>query len=231
ITTAIEQEALTLLDVLLLLNGKSLKDFSNMPIPPENSSNTYNNEDALNQLIQEERSYNITKLENKLNQNLSLLNDDQHVIFNAITQTIEHEKKDRNYLVVPGTENKIELPLDIVILDEKLSNLIDFLFPDFIQQSTNMDYLIERTILTSKNDNASKISYLIIDKFPGDIHTYLSTDSIDSQEDDDIRQSHLYPPEFPRSLNISILLPGSTDINSNLFQTNNIVYPEVFSTT
>ncbi|CAG8688462.1 9249_t:CDS:2 [Dentiscutata erythropus] len=48
ITIAIEQEALTLLNNLLLLNGKSLKDFPNMPIPPENSSNVYNDEDALN---------------------------------------------------------------------------------------------------------------------------------------------------------------------------------------
>ncbi|CAG8824593.1 9166_t:CDS:1, partial [Dentiscutata erythropus] len=54
-------------------------------------------------------------------------------------------------------------------------------------------YLIERTILTPKNNDASKISDFIIDQFPGEVHTYLSTDSVDLYEDTDLRQFYLYP--------------------------------------
>ncbi|CAG8787983.1 25983_t:CDS:2, partial [Dentiscutata erythropus] len=146
-----------------------------------------------------EKSYNITELENKLSQNVPLLNEDQCAIFNAITQAIEREERDKSYSIIPSTENTIELPSNIVIAGGKLLDLIDFVYSNFTQHSTNTDYLIERTILTPKNDDASKISDLIIDQFPGEVHTYLSADFVDSHEDTDLRQSHLYLPEFLRS--------------------------------
>jgi hypothetical protein len=71
----IEHEALYQLEDILLLNGKSLKEFPDMPIPsPKTLDINYYNED-LNQLICEERSYDITQLKNELLQNISLLND------------------------------------------------------------------------------------------------------------------------------------------------------------
>ncbi|CAG8656785.1 3248_t:CDS:2 [Dentiscutata erythropus] len=153
-----------------------------MPIPPENSSNIYNEEDALNQLIRKKRSYNITKLEHELSQNLLLLNENQHVIFNVIIQAIECEESQCFFVDGP------ELSSNIVIAGQKLSDLIDFTYSDFTQHSTDINYLIERTILTSKNDDA--------------------TDSVDSQEDSNDRQSHLYSPEFLRSVKISGFPPG-----------------------
>ncbi|CAG8746952.1 3506_t:CDS:1, partial [Racocetra fulgida] len=65
IPTVIEHEALTQLENILLLSGKSLKDFPDMPIPPI-TSNISNNEETLNHLIREERSYNITNLQAEL---------------------------------------------------------------------------------------------------------------------------------------------------------------------
>ena len=52
---SIENEALDQLENYLHLNGKSLKDFPNMPLPLANID--YNTQD-LDRLIREERSYN-----------------------------------------------------------------------------------------------------------------------------------------------------------------------------
>ncbi|CAG8747296.1 3928_t:CDS:2 [Dentiscutata erythropus] len=134
-----------------------------MPIPPENTSNI---EDTLNQLIHKERLYNITELEDELCQNLPLLNENQYTIFNAVIRAIEYflqQIGDEKYPVIASTKNKIELPLDIVISSERLLDLINFTYPNFTQNSTDMNYLIERAILTPKNDNATTISDLIID--------------------------------------------------------------------
>ncbi|PKC07689.1 hypothetical protein RhiirA5_376858 [Rhizophagus irregularis] len=84
----IEREALYQLEDILLLNGKSLKDFPDMPIPPPKTLDiNYYNED-LDQLIREERSYDIAHLRNELLQNIPLLNDDQRNIYEAVMQAV-----------------------------------------------------------------------------------------------------------------------------------------------
>jgi hypothetical protein len=60
--TVVECEALAQLEDYLLLNGKSLRDFSYMPIPPPRTLNIDDNGEDLDQLIREERSYNIVQL-------------------------------------------------------------------------------------------------------------------------------------------------------------------------
>ncbi len=60
ITDIIEHEALNQLEDYLLSNEKSLKDFSDMPIPLSKTLNIGNNGEDLDQLIHEERSYNIS---------------------------------------------------------------------------------------------------------------------------------------------------------------------------
>jgi len=73
VSDSIENEALNQLERCLLLNGKSLKDFSNMPLLSDDISNINNN---LDQLIWKERSYDIIQLEDELYQNVLLLNED-----------------------------------------------------------------------------------------------------------------------------------------------------------
>ena len=48
-------------------------------------------DEDLNQLIQEERSYNGIELEKELHQNVSLLNKDQRSIYDAVIKVIEHD--------------------------------------------------------------------------------------------------------------------------------------------
>ncbi|CAG8827851.1 17975_t:CDS:2, partial [Dentiscutata erythropus] len=77
IPATIEHKALIQLENILLLSRKSLKNFPDMPILSI-TSNISNNEEELNYLIREERSYNITDLEAELQYNIPLLNNDQY---------------------------------------------------------------------------------------------------------------------------------------------------------
>ncbi|CAG8697482.1 5802_t:CDS:1, partial [Acaulospora morrowiae] len=74
--------------------------------------------------------------------------------------------------------NKIELPSDIVILREQLSNLIDFIYPNLVKNFGNMNYMVGKAILTPKNDKVEKISGLIMNRLLGEVYTYYSIDSI-----------------------------------------------------
>ena len=88
ITDIIECEALNQLEDYLLLNGKSLRNFPDMPIPPPRTLNIDDNDEDLEQLIREEKSYNIAQLQNELYQNIPLLNNDQRMIYDAVMQAI-----------------------------------------------------------------------------------------------------------------------------------------------
>jgi hypothetical protein len=83
------------------------------------------------------------------------------------------------YPVIQDTENIINLPSDMVISEEKLSDLIDFFYPNLTENSSNMDYMAGRAILAPKNDNVKNIFFLIMNQFPGKFHMYFSTDSVD----------------------------------------------------
>jgi PIF1-like helicase/Helitron helicase-like domain at N-terminus len=392
----VEHKALNQLNHYLQLNGKSLKDFPNMPLPLVDIPSVINNNNDLDQLIQEEKSYNITQLNNILHNNIPLLNKDQHTIYDTIIQVIENnlsecffidgpggtgktflyntllakirscgeialpvassgiaallisggrtahsrfkipiklnesstcnisrgskeaqlinmaklfiwdeapmmhkfafEAVDRTlrditqidkpfggkifvfggdfrqilpiiphasrsnivsaslsqssiwrymkimkltinmrldhsynsednlkqkefakfllkigdgkYPTNTGTEDIITLPSDIVMSKSKLSHLIDFVYPNLIQNSGDINYMVGRAILTPKNIDADTISDMIMDKIPGETKIYPSADSADSTENTHIQQPQIYSPEFLRSLKISDLPPG-----------------------
>lgn len=86
----IEYEALNQLEGHLLLNGKSLRDFPDMPIPPARALNVDGSNEDLDQLIREERSYNITQLQDEVCLNVPLLNDYQRMIYDTVMQAIAH---------------------------------------------------------------------------------------------------------------------------------------------
>jgi PIF1-like helicase len=396
INSTIEYEALNQLNHYLLLNGKSLNDFPDMPLPLENISNINNDDNDLDQLIQEERSYNIAQLEDILSKNIPLLNKDQYTIYNTVMQAIEHNSSecffvdgpggtgktflyntilakirscneialpvassgisallisggrtahsrfkipiklhesstcnisrrskeahlinmaklfiwdeapmmhkfafeavdrtfrditqvdkpfggkififggdfrqilpviphasradvvsaslsrsflwkymkimkltinmrlyqsnnsqnnlkqrefakfllkigDGKYPINPGTENVITLPTNMVIPKGKLTDLIDFVYPNLVENSGNIHYMVGRAILTSKNADVDIISDIIMDKIPGEVQIYPSADSADLTEGSNVQQSQVYSPEFLRSLKISDLPPG-----------------------
>jgi ATP-dependent DNA helicase PIF1 len=115
---------------------------------------------------------------------------------------------DSKYPIVPGTENMIDLPLDMTIPGGELSNLIDFVYPNLIENSSNVSYMVGRAILTPKNDNVENISCLIMSQYPGELHVYPSADSVDLTDDGNMEQPQLYLPEFLRTLRIPGFPPG-----------------------
>ncbi|CAG8833411.1 1552_t:CDS:1, partial [Cetraspora pellucida] len=68
VSDRIEWEALDQLESYLMRNRKSLKSFPNMLLPPTRMPNSNYSEEELDQLIREERSYNIEQLADKLKQ-------------------------------------------------------------------------------------------------------------------------------------------------------------------
>lgn len=115
---------------------------------------------------------------------------------------------DGKYPTVPGTENMINLPSDMTIPKGKLSDLIDFVYPNLIENSNDVSYMVGRAILTPKNDDVENISCLIMNQYPGELHIYPSADSVDLTDDSNMQQPQLYSPEFLRTLRIPGLPPG-----------------------
>src|SRR5207244_9110799 len=115
---------------------------------------------------------------------------------------------DGKYPTNPSTENMITLPSDIVITKGNLTYLIDFVYPNLVENSGNTNYMVGRAILTPKNTDADIISEMVMDRLPGEIKIYPSVDSTDTTEDTHGQQPQVYSPEFLRSLKIPDIPPG-----------------------
>jgi hypothetical protein len=112
------------------------------------------------------------------------------------------------YPTDPGTENTITLPDDMVISNNNLTDLIDFVYPNLVENSGNIDYMVGRAILTPKNTDVDMISDMVMSKLPGETKVYPSLDSTDITESTYEQQPQVYSPEFLRSLRMSDLPPG-----------------------
>ena len=102
----------------------------------------------------------------------------------------------------------ITLPSDIVITKGNLTDLIDFVYPNLVENSGNTNYMVGRAILTPKNTDADIISEMVMDRLPGEIKIYPSVDFTDATEDTHRQQPQVYSPEFLRSLKIPDIPPG-----------------------
>ncbi|XP_022846210.1 uncharacterized protein LOC111368951 [Olea europaea var. sylvestris] len=76
--------------------------------------------------------------------------------------------------------NMIQLPVDITIDFEEditsLQSLIDIVYPNLNNYVDNLDYMVNRVILTPKNEYVDEINNLLIRHFPGNSFTYFSFD-------------------------------------------------------
>ncbi|CAG8544360.1 20487_t:CDS:2, partial [Racocetra persica] len=147
----------------------------------------------------------------------------QSVIFYVKTDNNDENQRQRQfanfllkieeskYSVIPGTEDKIELPLNIAMSREKLQDLIDFVYPNLVKNSSDVNYIVSRAILIPKNDDIENISSMIIDQFSSKIHIYPSTDNMSLIKNSNAEQPQIYLPKFLRSLKISGL--SSSELN------------------
>ena len=115
------------------------------------------------------------------------------------------------YPINPNTENTIDLPSDITMLKGALTDLINFVYPNLAENSGNVNYMVNKAILTPKNINVDEISNIIINRIPGETRIYPSADAADLSENT-YRQTEIYSPEFLRSLRMSDIPPGELNL-------------------
>ncbi|XP_052164729.1 uncharacterized protein LOC127781722 [Oryza glaberrima] len=119
-----------------------------------------------------------------------------------------------------GTENTIiddyvHLPDEIVIgyLDneDSVNTLIEYVFPslDDERNTTSVEYMSTRAILSTKNDFVDKLNMKMIDRFPRKEKIYHSFDSVD----DDTQNS--YPLDFLNTITPNGLPPHELKVKVN----------------
>ena len=87
-----------------------------------------------------------------------------------------------------------DMHIDIPEQCEITDNIVDKLFPDFtVDRSSTV-------ILTPKNEHVLSMNDKVLEKLPGQEHTYYSTDSVNT---DNAEEAALYSPEFLHSCNPS----------------------------
>ena len=99
----------------------------------------------------------------------------------------------------------IRIPSDLLIpvSDDPLEAVVSNTFPDLSHRFNDIDYLQERCILSSTNDEVDTINLHVLDKLPGDIHELLSADAICQSTNNVDEMQAMYPVEFLNTLQFS----------------------------
>jgi len=85
--------------------------------------------------------------------------------------------------------------VSVLMSSNSITKLIDHVFPE--GPNTDPEYMASRCCLTPKNDNSHVINDLVVKALPGDTTTYLSIDSIITDDED---EAAAYPIEFLNTL-------------------------------
>lgn len=103
-----------------------------------------------------------------------------------------------------GSNNQIAIPEEFCNLqgENTVDQMIESTFPDFLQNYQNSDYLSERAILTPTNQTVGHVNSLIVEKIPGEIHSYFSVDTAEDFPGTERDQMQSFPPEYMNSINI-----------------------------
>ncbi len=67
----------------------------------------------------------------------------------------------------------------MLISEGNLIDLIDSIYSNLIQNSKNMNYLVNKAILIPKNKYIEKISNIVMDQLSGNTYIYTNADSVD----------------------------------------------------
>ncbi|KXN91254.1 ATP-dependent DNA helicase PIF1 [Leucoagaricus sp. SymC.cos] len=82
-----------------------------------------------------------------------------------------------------------------------MDDLTNFIYPD-IQLDQSDQYFLDRTVLSSRNDEVDDINAAILERFSGEKHILMGADSIDLDNAEDNNYPP-YPMEYLNSLNVS----------------------------
>jgi len=87
------------------------------------------------------------------------------------------------------------------------NTLIRNIYPNIDSLQPPPAYFLDRIILAARNSDVDDINRAILDLFPGDLSTFYSADSVET-EPGVFSQSHHIPTEYLRSIEASGLPPG-----------------------
>ncbi|GAA0142202.1 hypothetical protein LIER_35534 [Lithospermum erythrorhizon] len=62
--------------------------------------------------------------------------------------------------------------------EESITRLIEFTFPDLSRHAYDVDYMMDRALITPLNEDVNKLNKKIIQSFPREEVTYYSFDSV-----------------------------------------------------
>jgi ATP-dependent DNA helicase PIF1 len=111
----------------------------------------------------------------------------------------------REHTVRKGNiDNFVQLPDGMCV--QNVDDLLSAVFPHF----NDIQSFAARAILSPRNADVDFINNKVIDRFPGEVQTYTSADSVLDQ-----RAAALYPTEFLNALNLSGIPPHELKLKQN----------------
>ncbi|XP_074374064.1 uncharacterized protein LOC141714444 [Apium graveolens] len=102
-------------------------------------------------------------------------------------------------------ETEFVVPDEYVVknpLKSPIKTLIVIIYPDFQNNLHSQEYLRLRSILTPTKVVVNDINVHILERVPGNMHTYLSQDSIEDRGVDDSDFDSSFPVEYLNSINM-----------------------------
>ncbi|XP_071708776.1 uncharacterized protein [Rutidosis leptorrhynchoides] len=96
----------------------------------------------------------------------------------------------------------IKIPKEFIVKHgiNPIETIVDTIFPDFNSRQDDEDYLLERAILTPRNDDVDAINKHMFKKLQGETMTFNSSDEICKGSTDSIEQQQSYPVEYLNKL-------------------------------
>ncbi|GJR86725.1 NADH-ubiquinone oxidoreductase chain 2 [Tanacetum coccineum] len=102
-------------------------------------------------------------------------------------------------------EVSINVPKELLIdaVDDPVTSIIEFTYPDLLNNINDSSYFQEKAILAPTNEVVDNINDHLLNKFPGEEMVYLSCDSIDKTERGSAIDESVFSPEFINGLKFS----------------------------
>nr|GEV51191.1 ATP-dependent DNA helicase PIF1-like [Tanacetum cinerariifolium] len=99
-------------------------------------------------------------------------------------------------------EVSIDVPKELLIdaVDDPVTFIIDFTYPNLLNNINNLSYFQEKAILAPTNEVVDTINDHLLNKFPGEEMVYLSCDSIDKTKRGSAIDEAVFSPKFINGL-------------------------------
>ncbi|KAL1371277.1 hypothetical protein AAHE18_01G120100 [Arachis hypogaea] len=106
---------------------------------------------------------------------------------------------------VVGDESEVEIPNDLLITttDDPLSHLVDFAYPNLLQNMSDYRYFQSRAILAPTLESVEKVNDFVLTIFPGMEKEYLSSDTTCQADENEDVQQEWFTPEFLNDIKCS----------------------------